>query len=723
MRQRIRGFHRATRPVIELVESRCLLAVVPAGFTHSQIAANLTGPAALDVAPDGRVFFAEQSGRIRIVQNDQLLATPFADLTAITDGTGERGMLGITLDPNFASNRHVYVYYSAKSPASHNRLSRLTADPNNPNQMLAGSELPLLDLPDLGEIIWHMGGSIQFGPDGRIYVAVGDHLDPSASQSLDTVFGKILRVNADGSIPIDNPFYTQTTGINRSIWATGLRNPFTTAFQPGSGKFFINDVGQNTWEEINLGVAGANYGWPTTEGDFDQSAFPAFTRPFHSYLHVDGQGAITGGAFYNPASVSFPQQYFGKYFYFDFTMGEMWTIDPSTKNVEPFASGLIFANGLDVGPDGALWYVARGMDTSGFPAVGTGGVFKISFTANVPPTISSHPQDRLVSGGYPATFSVNATGSAPLSYQWTRDNIDIPGATGSTYTIPSTSLGDNGAVFRVRVANTASTITSNPATLTVTANVPPIATIESPGDITYRGGDTINFSGSGFDPELGLIGAASMTWRVDFHHDEHSHPFMPSTSNIDGGSFTIPNIGHTEANVWYRIHLTVTDAAGLSHEVFRDVMPVKAKLTLKSNIPGLQIRLDGSPHPTTYSVEGVAGIIRSLDVAPVQNINGQSYQFTGWSDGGAINHTFTFPDADTTVTANFVPLTIKYVSELPFVGAANNGWGPVEQRFEQRRDRRARRAHHQPQRHYIFARAGCSRGIGHAFQPGGDELD
>ena len=108
------------------------------------------------------------------------------------------------------------------------------------------------------------------------------------------------------SIPTDNPFYNTTTGINRAIWAYGLRNPYTTAFQPGTGRFFINDVGQSSWEEIDEGAAGRNFGWPSTEGRFTQSQFPNFTEPFYTYSHNNGT-AITGGAFYDPSrDVSFP---------------------------------------------------------------------------------------------------------------------------------------------------------------------------------------------------------------------------------------------------------------------------------------------------------------------------------------------------------------------------------------------------------------------------------
>src|SRR5205823_6118401 len=112
----------------------------------------------------------------------------------------------------------------------------------------------------------HNGGATHFGPDGKLWIAVGENANGANSQTLTNLLGKMLRINSDGTIPTDNPFYNTATGQNRAIWALGLRNPYTFTFQPGTGRMHINDVGQNTWEEIDVGVAGANYGWPSTEG-------------------------------------------------------------------------------------------------------------------------------------------------------------------------------------------------------------------------------------------------------------------------------------------------------------------------------------------------------------------------------------------------------------------------------------------------------------------------
>src|SRR5262249_34849079 len=150
--------------------------------------------------------------------------------------------------------------------------------------------------------------------------------------------------------------FPQATGANRAIWALGLRNPFTFAFQNGTGQMFINDVGESTWEEIDLGVAGTNYGWPVCEG---ACGSPNFLNPIFQYSHVNGACAITGGAFYNPAVNQFPAEYTGVYFFADLCGGWIHKLDPAHQ-VSDFATGLSNPVDLKVSADGSLYYLERG---------------------------------------------------------------------------------------------------------------------------------------------------------------------------------------------------------------------------------------------------------------------------------------------------------------------------------------------------------------------------
>src|SRR5881398_3001641 len=216
---------------------------------------------------------------MRVIKTGSLLSTPFVSLTV--DSSGERGLLGIAFDPNFTTNHYLYVYYTVATSPIHNRLSRFTAAGDT---AVPGSEAIILELDNLSSATNHNGGAIHFGPDGKLYIGVGENANGANSQTLSNLLGKILRINAAGTIPTDNPFFATATGVNRAIWALGLRNPFTFAFQPGTGRLFINDVGQDTWEEINDGHAGANYGWPTSEGPIDPPD-PRFRGPIYAYSH------------------------------------------------------------------------------------------------------------------------------------------------------------------------------------------------------------------------------------------------------------------------------------------------------------------------------------------------------------------------------------------------------------------------------------------------------
>jgi glucose/arabinose dehydrogenase len=341
-------------------------ATLPTGFTETPVATGLSAPTAMAFAPDGRLFVCQQGGQLRVIKNGALLPTPF--LTVSTDAGGERGLLGLAFDPNFASNGFIYVYYTVLSSPRHNRVSRFTA---NGDVAVANSEVVILELNNLSAGN-HNGGAMHFGPDGKLYIAVGENAVPSNSQTLGNLLGKILRINADGSIPTDNPFFNTATGVNRAIWALGLRNPFTFAFQPGTGRMFINDVGQSTWEEINDGIIGSNYGWPSTEGP---TTNPSFRSPLFSYGHVAGPTggcAITGGAFYNPTVNRYPSDYVGKYFFADLCRGWIRRFDPASGAAIDFASGIANPVDLQVGPDGNLYYLAYG----------SGAVFRVNFTGN-----------------------------------------------------------------------------------------------------------------------------------------------------------------------------------------------------------------------------------------------------------------------------------------------------------------------------------------------------
>jgi glucose/arabinose dehydrogenase len=412
------------------LEARSTPTTLPAGFTEAAIATGLSRPTAMEFAPDGRLFVLEQAGDVELVRGD---GTTWTALHLDVDAQGERGLLGIAFDPAFASNHFVYLYYTNPGPGAapwaageHNQLSRFTVDDSDPTRPIFTDEAPILDWDTLSSATNHNGGAIHFGLDGMLYADAGDNMQTftqggntyRVSQTLSDLLGKQLRIDVGAFdrgiatrddtavghlIPADNPFVGTAIGIDQLIYALGLRNPFTFAVQPGTGTIFIDDVGESTWEEIDHGAPGANFGWSggNTDG-FGHSAPPGpgtYHDPLLAYNHTGGPAgggtAIVGGTFYDPPAPQFAASYVGKYFYADLSGGWIRVFDPanpgSASNPDtssPFASGI--AGGLiDLKVDraGDLYYLTA-----------SGTVEEVSYQA---PAIEAPP---LLAPGLDAQF-------------------------------------------------------------------------------------------------------------------------------------------------------------------------------------------------------------------------------------------------------------------------------------------------------------------------------
>ncbi|MEM3113413.1 MAG: PQQ-dependent sugar dehydrogenase, partial [Candidatus Pacearchaeota archaeon] len=346
----------------------------PPGFVEVPYVTGLSNPTAMEFSPDGRLFIAEQAGNLKIYdQNGNYLST---FLTAPVTSSYERGLLGVAFDPNFTTNRYIYVYYTA-SGTNMNRVSRFRASSTNPNVVESGSELQILNT--VATPGYHNGGAIHFGNDGMLYIGVGDGHSSSSAQNLDSLGGKMLRINPNNYpniAPTDNPFYTGSQSDNRGkVWAYGFRNPFTFAVDPATGRIYVNDVGQDNWEEINNLTRAGNYGWPDCEGNSGICSAPRIA-PLYTYSHSNGC-AITGGVFYR--GNTFPQQYNGSYFFADFCGNWIRRLDSGGNLVSGnFASGGNMNGVVDfkVGPDGSLYFLSYY----------NGAVYKISYQNTTQPT-------------------------------------------------------------------------------------------------------------------------------------------------------------------------------------------------------------------------------------------------------------------------------------------------------------------------------------------------
>jgi glucose/arabinose dehydrogenase len=458
--------------VLILLALAGVAATPPAGFADALVLGGLTNPTAMAFAPDGRLFVCEQGGAARIIKNGAFTAANFHSFTV--DSAGERGLLGVAFDPDFGANGFVYFYYTAVVSPRRNRVVRLTAA----GDVSTGGETLIKEFDALSSATNHNGGAIHFGPDGKLYVALGDNANSANAQPLTTRLGKILRLNPDGSIPADNPFYATAAGENRAIWARGLRNPFTFAFEPNSGRMYINDVGEGTWEEINEGVAGANYNWPATEGEFTPPASNPnqLTSPLFAYPHggaTPSGCAITGGTFYNPAVVQFPASYVGRYFFADYCSNWIYTYDAGGDAIAPFATNAGAPVDLDVAPDGTLYYLARG----------SGEVRRIRYTAVVSQAIVAST----------STLTVNEQGAGVVF------NARLATAPAANVIVNvAASIGD------ASISATPPTLTFTPANFATPQNV----TVTAADDAdTSNDGGTVSLESAGLDPQIVVVTA------------------------------------------------------------------------------------------------------------------------------------------------------------------------------------------------------------------------
>ncbi len=333
---------------------------VPADCLLETVCEGLDAAITMNVARDGRVFYTEQLGAVRVIQDGKLLPEPF--LHVEVDDTWERGVEGVALHPKFPEEPYVYIHYVRKTPYPHHVVSRFTADGPAFNTAKPDSELVMIEGEDQSLKFnkykgAHQGGAMRFGADGKLYVTIGEHNLRDPAQDLGMIFGKLLRFNPDGTIPSDNPFAGKLEGKFRAIYAYGLRNPFGLAVQPGTGRMFINDVGQELFEEIDEAKPGANYGWPIAEALVGNK--PEFEKPIHFYNRARGT-CIAGGVFVPEHDDALPASLSGKYIFADFMAGWLRTLDPANPaESADFATRIPNPTDLAIAPDGSLLILAR----------------------------------------------------------------------------------------------------------------------------------------------------------------------------------------------------------------------------------------------------------------------------------------------------------------------------------------------------------------------------
>ena len=586
-------------------------------------------------APDGRMFVWQKNGVVRVIKNGQLLPTPFIDLSAKVNTFDDRGFWGLAFDPQFASNGRIYMSYTFENAGNPNssaprtaRLVRVTADPANPDVALPGSEQVILGSigtppcsaqPASADCIGsdggsHTLGSLHFANDGTLFVGVGDGSDGDANslraQDLNSPNGKILRINTDGSAPADNPFYDGTNSWRSRVWAYGIRNPFGYAIQPGTDEMYLGDVGWNTWEEVNHGPAGTNFGWPCYEGNGPQPFFQTnfagecalispVTPPLYTYDHGSGFGsAVIGGPFYT--GTAYPQQYRDSFFFADYTgnwiQRVVFDADHHPVSVQPFATDVQSPVNITLGPDGMLYYLS----------FTTGEVRRIRFNGPVAAASATTPTN----GYSPLTVSFSSAGSSnpgggQLSYLW-----DFGDGTTSTAANPShTYTSSTVRTFTARLTVTSQGQSSTDTVSVTVGSTPPTPSITAPvNGTTVFPGQTITYRGSATDPDEGTLGPSALSWTVLLHHNTHVHTFVGGTGAQ--GSFLAEDHGDI-GTFSYEVILTATDSSGLKTSTSVN-LPVAADTSPPTDPTGLTATAAGSSQVSlgwTASTDnaGVAG--------------------------------------------------------------------------------------------------------------------
>lgn len=614
---------------LALLTGSALIAQLPAGFIQYRLAEGLN-PTDMAIASDGHIFITEKNGLVRVVEDGALLPDPFLVLN-VSD-YNERGLGHIALHPDFPDSPYVYLYYTVPD-GSHNRISRVRA---NGQFAVPGSEEILYECdPKIGSV--HHGGAMVFGNDGYLYISTGEN-GPANDPGND--MGKVLRLNSDGSIPADNPFDAVVAGKYKSVYATGFRNPFSMAVQPETGRIFLCDVGNASWEEINEVLAGKDYGWPTVEGKktAGQSVQANYKDPIYAYDHNAGC-SIIGAAFYPKTGGSFPVKYAGRFFFADYCEGYIGVLNPANGSREQnLANGIQRPVCIRTTPQGDLYYLARAGIGGGSEEDNTastdGSLWRVVYTGSDAPFVFEHPKGGLFPVGDTVRLKTLALGETPLIYQWQKNGADLVGADSGILMLHAVQLQDSATEYRCIVSNAYGSDTSGAALLLVTTHTRPMPVITVPGpDFLYRAGEALPFGGFADDAEEGMLPPSALTWKIDFHHDEHNHPALTPVSGFSDSVYMVQNEGEPDDNVWYRIYLTAKDSAGLSRTTWKDVYPKKTELTVTTSPPGIEVNVDGFKGISPYTFLSVTGLKRTATVPYIIYREDSLLLFDRWADG------------------------------------------------------------------------------------------
>jgi glucose/arabinose dehydrogenase len=372
-----------------------------------------SNPVDLQYANDGsdRLFVVEQKGIIKVFQNSSYASAVkiFLDITdRVNNESTEMGLLGLAFHPDFKNNGYFYVNYTISSPTMMTRISRFKVSSSNPDSADKNSELIILALNQ--PFNNHKGGQTTFGPDGYLYLGLGDggsEGDPlNYGQNKTILLGKILRIDINTpqgtlnySIPPDNPFIGNSIGYKKEIYAYGFRNPWRFSFDPVTGWLWCGDVGQDAWEEIDIVQKGKNYGWRCYEGSHPYNLTTCYdsdyVQPIFNYDHSNNNCCIIGGFVYRGQHV--PELY-GKYIYADYCSKNLWSLQYDS-------TGLPIDSLLLTSPYGQPYAFGIDKNREIYMCASDGKIYSFKPTVNSVITGTINPYDYYLTQNYPNPFN------------------------------------------------------------------------------------------------------------------------------------------------------------------------------------------------------------------------------------------------------------------------------------------------------------------------------
>ncbi|MDH3704955.1 MAG: PQQ-dependent sugar dehydrogenase [Acidimicrobiia bacterium] len=628
-------------------------AVDPSEFVDELRVSGFDNAVAVDWLPDGRALVLGQAGKIWIADVGAGTKSLYVTIPDV-DSNGERGTLDLVVAPDFAASGHIYIFYTSLSDQRFN-IGRLTYTGAGAGDV--ASLTTIWSTPDTNPGPNHAGGSLDIGPDGHLYVTIGDGTDSSQSQQLTNIFGKILRIATDGSVPAGNPFDDGAGPNVDEIYAYGVRNPWRGSFDDVTGTYFFGDVGGNNpltaYEEINVLAHGADYGWADCQGPLGPPKVgpdcPAGVEaPLYSYLHFAAAGCCSavGGEVVRGAAL--PVELDGAYVYADFNQEKVFYLELGAGNTVTgqgeIKDGTRQIVWLGQGPDGHIYYVRYGYQP------GQGELRRLRYVEGLdqPPVVNSASASP-TSGVAPLAVTFAASASDPdgdtVTYEW--DFGD--GTTSSQRNVGHTYTSVGTYIAQLRVTAGGATTVGDP--ITIVAGLAPTASIDAPPDgLVFSAGDSISLEGSATDD--GPIGDDDYRWDVWLVHDAHQHPELTTT----GATVTldVPTTGHGwEGDTSFLVQLTVTDAQGLTDTDVVEIEPRKVPVTVASDA-GNTVSIDGVARLTPYGLDTVAGFEHTIETAPSVCVGGRQWLFDEWSDGVQTpTRQFVVPTSSTTLTARY----------------------------------------------------------------------